>query len=471
MGIQTYSEARAYLEELIKPIPYKKVEDTLTSYNPLDRMRTLLALFNNPEKKFTSVQVSGTSGKGSTAYLLSHMLTAAGYKTGFTLSPHLLSITERFQINEQNIPEKVFISLVNELVPVVMKMKKMEVGEPTYFEALMALTFLHFAHEQVDIAVIEVGLEGRFDGTNTLDPLVFILTNISLDHVEFLGDTEEKIAREAIGAVEGKVQTSSLKLLEKNVPVVITGVTQPSVQQIVRDVCDNETLRVRMLGHEFLYRVKKVTDGEVIFDFRSDEVHMDDLSLSLTGEYQASNATLALEAVCALKEYGFSVSDEIVRNALKTAHFSGRFEKNNYTLNANTYTLILDGAHNPAKIDAFVRSLQKIYPQEKYIVIFGCKKHKDITQMLTILAPVVDTLIVTRYYTTTDAAKNSSMTVSDVLSQVAETEVFNHVLSAETIHDAFVIATETCKQNNMKIIVTGSLYLVGEMKQELIEQV
>jgi dihydrofolate synthase/folylpolyglutamate synthase len=328
MGIKTYLEARAYLEELIKPIPYKKVEDTLTSYNPLDRMRTLLALFNNPEKKFTSVQVSGTSGKGSTAYLLSHMLTAAGYKTGFTLSPHLLNITERFQINEQNIPEKVFISLVNELVPVVMKMKKMEVGEPTYFEALMALTFLYFAHEQVDIAVIEVGLEGRYDGTNTLDPLVFILTNISLDHIEYLGDTEGKIAREAMGAIESKkLEERSQKREVTKTPIVITGVEQKDVRQIVKDVCDKQQVPLLLFGKQFSSQIKQVTDEGVVFEYDREDFYLHDLFVSLVGEYQAINATLALEAVFALKQFGFTVTEETIRESLKTAHFPGRFER------------------------------------------------------------------------------------------------------------------------------------------------
>ena len=489
--ITTYLEAREYLESLIKPIPYRNSDTDAPLYDPLERMRVLLSLLGNPEREFKSIQVSGTSGKGSTAYLISHLLTAAGYKTGFTLSPHLMRITERFQINEKQILEDDLLSLINKLVPIVAKMKDMEVGEPTYFEALMSLTFLYFAREKVDIAVVEVGLEGRYDGTNTLNPLLFVLTNVSLDHVEFLGDTNVKIASEAMGAIENKNYESRIMNNGKALPTVITGVEQKDVQQVVREVCAREELPLRMLGYDFWCDIQEVSERGVLFDYQPKDFCMHELFVSLTGEYQAPNATLALEAVCGLQQFGFTVTEETIREALKTAHFPGRFEKilisHSHVIARNeaihslqdrhvastprddSVEIILDGAHNPAKMEAFVTSLQKIYPDEKYIVIFACKKDKDITEIIKKLSSVVDTLIVTQYHVNTEAAKNSSMAVSDVLQQVEKAHIGSKVLSAENIQEAFRKALEIA-DNQRKIVITGSLYLVGEMKTYLTEQ-
>jgi dihydrofolate synthase/folylpolyglutamate synthase len=458
--ITTYQEAKEYLESLIKPIPYKNLDKDLSSYDPLDRMRTLLSLLDNPEKKFKSIQVSGTSGKGSTAYLLSHLLTTAGYKTGFTLSPHLLSITERFQINEQPISEESFISLINEVVPVVSTMKEMTVGEPTYFEALMSLVFLCFAREKVDIAVVEVGLEGRYDGTNTLDPLLFILTNISLDHTEFLGDTEDKIAMEATAAI-------------KEGQVVISGVTQKNIQEVVEKVCDEKHAVLRLYNKHFWVEVKEVREEGVLFDYHPREFCLHELFMSLVGEYQAMNAVLALEAAFALKEFGFIVPKERMYEALKTAQFSGRFEKvtpNPHDPSLFSPAVFLDGAHNPAKMEAFVHSFQKIYPDETCIVIFACKQHKDISQMVKHLASITDTLIVTQYFTTTDASKNSSMSVADVRSQVEQLSPVAPVLPADTIGEAIQAARVLATKQKKNIVITGSLYLVGEAKHYLNEQ-
>lgn len=454
--ISTYADARAYLEELIKPIPYAK-KGTPTTHDPLDRMRTLLRLLDNPQNKFRSIQVSGTSGKGSTTYLISHLLTAAGYKTGLTLSPHLLCINERFQINETMISDTYLISLVNELVPVVSQMKELEVGEPTYFEALMSLAFLYFARENVDIAVVEVGLEGRYDGTNTLNPLLFVLTNISLDHVEYLGDTVEKIAKEAVSAIKPGIH-------------VISGVTQPSVVEILLNECVQKKAACQLLARDVTYTQTAINDGGSNIYYQAGEKRYADLHISLRGEYQGENTALALTAVLSLKEHGFVISETQIRESLQTAAFAGRLDNRQLVIDGTPIEIILDGAHNPAKMKALVQSLLHIYPNDTYISIFACKQHKDIAEMSTQLSIVAHTIIATTFTMTTDAAKNASMSVLSVEEQLKKHHPECTIIPAATLTDALQLATKLSRQTGKKILVTGSLYLVGETLQLLNER-
>lgn len=185
----------------------------LKHHDPLERTRALLDLLGNPQNKFPSVLIGGTAGKGSTAYLISHILTTAGYKTGLTISPHLQKINERIQINNQQISDEKFVKLLNFVIPAIEDMKGISVGlanpdlapqgAPSYFEILIAMAFLYFAQNKVDIAVVEVGMGGEFDATNTLYPLVAVLTNVSLDHTNVLGGTVQKIARTKVGIIKG----------------------------------------------------------------------------------------------------------------------------------------------------------------------------------------------------------------------------------------------------------------------------
>ena len=189
--ILSFQQANKYLEALI-PKEFKSKEAL-----KLERISLLLKLLGDPQNKFKSIHVGGTSGKGSTAYFLSQILVGQGYKTGLHVSPHLQTIRERMQIDGKLISEEEFVKLVNEIKPLVDKVEKdLDLGKPTYFETTVALTFDYFAKHSIDIAVIEVGLGGKLDATNVIYPLISIITNVDLDHVEFLGNTVEKIAKD-----------------------------------------------------------------------------------------------------------------------------------------------------------------------------------------------------------------------------------------------------------------------------------
>src|SRR3990167_1708971 len=207
MQIKSYEAAVKYLESFIGKVVFNIDPKSIKLHPPLDRMRVLLPLLGNPQNKFKSILVGGTSGKGSTAYLISHILTTAGYKTGLTISPHLQRVNERLQINGKKISDKKFVELLVSMIRIIELMKSMKVGEPSYFEILIAMAFLYFVQEKVDIAVVEVGMGGEFDATNTLYPLIAVLTNVSLDHTNVLGNTVEKIARTKVGIVKGSVHS------------------------------------------------------------------------------------------------------------------------------------------------------------------------------------------------------------------------------------------------------------------------
>jgi dihydrofolate synthase/folylpolyglutamate synthase len=460
--ITTYKQALDYLDSFISPIPFDKVRiDRYEKKDPLDRMRKLLTLLDNPQKKFKSVLIGGTSGKGSTSYLISRMLTTAGYKTGYTLSPHLEKINERIQLNDQEISDDEFVHLLNEVSPAVEKMKQSEVEVPSHFEILIAMAFLYFAKQQVDIAIVEVGLGGEFDATNTLEPLVSVLTNVSLDHTAILGNTVEKIAKTKAGII---------KNYELGKPVVVTGVSQPSVIKIVEEKCRETGAKLYRLGKESKYKIKEEAENGIVFDFYSSNEEAFDLTqieLSLLGDFQVENAALAIETVVQLKQFGFSINEEQIRKALKSAFVPGRMELRKFIIHNSKFRILLDGAHNPAKMDAFVNSLNKIFPDKRKIFVVSFKEDKDISDMLTIILNCADALILTQFNAQTYVSRQGAMDVSSIKNTVLSIKKNDvQIIMEKEPEKALKKAIELTDQDSI-IIVTGSLYFVGEVRQLL----
>jgi dihydrofolate synthase/folylpolyglutamate synthase len=453
MKVTSLQEAQAYLESYIRPSVFERVQEDSHLKDPLDRMRVLLRLLGNPEKKFKSVQVSGTSGKGSTTYLLANILGKAGYKTGFASSPHLQNINERMQINMRKISNDTLVSLVNELIPAIDSLKKLPEGEPSYFELLTALAFMYFAHEKVDIAIIEVGLEGKYDATNVLDPLVVILTNISKDHTDMLGNTEHEIAKEAFSIIR--------KNEKGEVPVVITGVKQEELQRVLREKVDSFGAILKIVGKDFAYTIQERTKSGIMFTFSEGKKYFSSLEVRLRGEYQVENASLALAACNELKNFGFTITEAAIREGLTTAFFPGRFE----VITNGDQTIILDGAHNEAKMSAFLHALQAYYPKEEKVFIVGFKKNKDTGSMIKELFAIDGAdFIFTEFSKSGDYLRSNSMSLADLRSQIESVNPREEVKYLENVPNAFI---EAQKRGKKLIIVTGSLYLVGEMREHL----
>lgn len=449
MKIDTYNNARKYLETLIKPSIFEVItDDNIKKIDPLDRMRTLLSLLGNPEEKFISIQVSGTSGKGSTAYYISLMATKLGYKTGLSISPHLQRLNERVQINNIQIDDEALILLVNEIKYSIDKMKKMIVGEPSYFEALMAIGFLYFAREKVELVIIEVGLEGKYDASNLLTPIIGVLTNIDLDHVEYLGNTVEKIAKEASSMI-------------KNKEIIVSGVRQESVIKIVSKIARKNNAVFNLLGKDFYFERKKDSYGKLVFSYFGKRKILN-IYLSMFGDYQIENATLAIRTIEILGDFGFIISDEAIRDALSSAYFPGRFEIIENNLSITKSTIILDGAHNQAKMMAFITQLHFLYPNKKKIFIVAFKKNKDIDRMVQEIIDEADIIIATKFSISTTYMA-FAMEAKDVAEIIRNKNSDINLLIKSSATLSLKKAIDIAKVEDL-IIVTGSLYLVGEVK-------
>jgi len=450
MKISSYPQAKEYLESFIRPILFQKITivDGEES-DPLDRFRKLLSLLNNPHKKFKAIHVSGTSGKGSTSYLISQVLILSGYKTGLSISPHLERITERMQINGREISEKDFIELVNRVSAAADEMKRLPIGEPSYFELLLAITFLYFTKEKVDIAVVEVGIEGKYDATLVIDPLVTVLTNISLDHTHILGNSVESITREAVS------------IIRQGVPV-ICGVKEKQLKKIIRQKSEDLSAYVHFLDETVqITNASSSKDGSV-FSFESDSLEMKNIRLSLVGKYQIENAACVLKACEILRQKGMNISTDGVRDALGYADFSGRFEK--VKLPELTHPFILDGAHNPAKLDAFLYSLEMLYPKEKKIFLVAFKKDKDTRKLLEKILPFAHLVIVTEFHQTTDLSMRAATRIEDIQNQILSLKNSDKIIFIRSSSSALDKAKELNRELDAYVIVTGSLYLVGEIR-------
>ena len=439
-----YKKLQRYLETFLPPANKRYPRE----YGLL-RMKEWLRVLGNPHTKYKTVHIVGTSGKGSTATILSHILTTAGYKTGLTISPHLQSMTERIQINGEPIELPVLESLVAGRKTPLQQMKEGPYGLPSYYEVLLGLAFLQFAKEKVGVAVVEAGLGGSFDGTNVIHPVAGIITTIGLDHTDILGDTIEKIAKDKTGIIKRKMD-------------VIVGADQPSVQDIAMIAAEAAGDQCLRIGKEFSYNVTEATFRGSSFDLTLKGKTISNLFVSLAGEHQVHNASLA--AVCALRleNKGFSVGERVIRRALKTVFVPGRFE-----LVEQFPKVVIDGAHNPDKIKALLDSL-KLFTTKRWYVVFAAKKDKNVKDMLALLYPRSSFIIATEFSQTTDVGKSMAMPVEEIR------DIGRSLRSRQTRAKAktFMIkdpleAVRRAKEaagSEGSVLVTGSLYLVGELR-------
>ncbi|MEX0617080.1 MAG: folylpolyglutamate synthase/dihydrofolate synthase family protein [Candidatus Woykebacteria bacterium] len=434
-----FEQANEYLETLI-PKEYKPTEAL-----KLERITYLLKLLGKPHQKFKSIHVGGTSGKGSVCYYLSQILTAQGYKTGLHISPHLQTIRERMQINGELISEKEFVNLVNKIKPLVEETEKnLSFDKPSYFEATVAIAFDYFAKANVDIAVVEVGLGGKLDATNVIHPLISIITNVGLDHTEILGHTVEKIARDKSG------------IIKKNVPV-ISGAQQLAVKKVIAKKSLENSSKIFFINEKFGYKIREISFSGTKFDFRWFD-RVTSHQLSTPASYQVENASLALGAVNLLAEHGFKIKEEKLYKSLANAKVPGRFE-----IAQKKLQIILDGAHNPVKAKALINSLTSLIPNQKFVFIVAFKKDKDIEKMLKILKPHAKAFVITEFTMTTDMGQHFAARAEEVVKIFKSLKFSGKVLIEKNSKNTLKKAKQIADLGDA-IIATGSLYLVGELR-------
>lgn len=439
MAIETFDQALEFLDALVPTgnKPYEKPS--------LARMERFLELLGNPHRAYPTIHTGGTAGKTSTSYFAAAILEKAGYKTGLHISPHLEDVRERAQINQHLMPEITLITLINHITPIMHQVEQEGQGKVSYFEALLAIAFLYFQQEKVDIAVIEVGLGGTFDGTNVITPEVAVLTNVGLDHTEILGDTIEKIAQDKAG------------IFKKGVPV-ITGVTQPSIIKIVEDKVKLLGSAVSRLHNEITYEIKEQTVEGTVFTLHLPNKSYLDLKLKALGKHQVQNASLAIAAVSCLDNKRFLISDNAICQALAETTIPGRFEQ--IQLQATSYKLqvILDGAHNQVKIEVLVNLLKQLYPRKRFRFIFAVKKDKDRTTMIETLSEIAEKFYFTQFNRVLDMGRSLSVDPGELADLTPQpSEIF------ETAQSALETALAESRNSDM-ICVTGSLYLVGQVR-------
>jgi dihydrofolate synthase / folylpolyglutamate synthase len=394
-----------------------------------ERTRAILDQLGNPERGLRGALIAGTNGKGSTAACLASILRAAGRNVGFMPKPHLISYTERIQVNAVPITEQDFVRTLEELKP-ALDTVEMEMGQATEFEMLTAMAIAYLA-PRIDRLVCEVGLGGRLDATNALDLGLAMITNVDLDHQKYLGDTIEQIAHEKAAIIKPGNQ-------------VITG-CEGIALEVVEEHARKAGSSVWRLGREI--RVASTSKG---WDGYSLEVTVDgreysNLRLPLVGDYQPANAALAVAAAVALGD----ATDDSVRRGLASTVWPGRLQ-----LVANRPRVILDGGHNPAAMTKSGVALRRLIGKERLVAVFAMLSERDPNQLLAALRKMEPDAVV---FTEPRSAAGHAIPAE----QLAGTYGFG----AEAVNPASA-ALERAQElagSDGNVLVCGSLYLVGEI--------
>jgi dihydrofolate synthase/folylpolyglutamate synthase len=398
----------------------------------LEGISRLLRELKNPHRKFASIHVAGTNGKGSTASMLAAMLTAAGYKTGLYTSPHLVNFEERIRIGGKLIPRKAVAELISRL------RRSIEKNRPTFFEATTAMAFAYFAEQKVDIAVIETGLGGRLDSTNVLRPLISVITNIALEHTEILGDSIEEIAFEKGGIVK------------RGVPCV-TGISDTRALAVLKKICSQNHAPL-VLGTRYHARVRKSTLAGTSVDLALEKSSYKNLQLSLAGKYQIANLGVALATVQTLNSTSqFAVGEDAIRAGLsgiqQLTGLSGRL-----AVIRERPLIVADVAHNSDAMRNLCDTWKRL-SKGKPIVVFGVVKDKDYSSMVHALARVADQAVAVA------AHSPRSRPASDVAAAFEKERCPTR--AALSVKEGMNLAIQLAG-NEGTILVTGSHYVVGE---------
>lgn len=445
----TFHQAFHQLSRLADPM-IKRI------YLRLERIQSLLRYLENPEKKFPSILIGGTSGKGSTVACLSALLQASGLKVGSTYSPHVLSVRERIQINGKWISEHDFARLfskVQKFHPVVARDLPL-LGVPTYFESITAMAFDYFSLKNVDLAVVEVGLGGKLDATNVLNPSVVILSNVEKDHTKILGNSFRKIAIEKSGIIRPHAS-------------VISAIKRKTASAVVKQECDKFNAPLFLYGRDFYSDSIKTDSSGITFTFHGFGKTIKDIRCSLRGSVQAENASCALAACFILQKSLKLPSPALFVGGLKTVDIPGRSE-----LLSVRPKVVLDGAHNPHKINHCMKGVFESFSFRKLIILFAVKQQKDMTSMLRMLLSRASIFIATEF------GEESLHGDIPIPSRKAEEIVKKSRLILKTLSQnpkvfcepdpeaALKLAKEYAKKNDL-ILVTGSFYLVSALHPQM----
>jgi len=441
----TYPETIRYLESFVnyEKIPVYPYKQSLK----LERVKGFLNTLNNPQDTLRSLHVAGTKGKGSTCVFVTYILRQAGYKVGLYTSPHLSDFRERIRILkpkqrahpggdfEGMIARSELSGLVSRIKPFIKDYNRnSKCGPLSFFEVYTTLAFLYFKQKKVDFAVLETGLGGRLDATNTANALVCAITPISYEHTQKLGNTLREIAGEKAGIIKGERQ-----------PIVISAPQENEAAKVIRDRCKLTGARLFELGRDIKYRRKKTG-----FVLKGILKNYPDLKVNLPGEHQLINASLAVGMIEALSFYGFNISKDSVSRGLNNTVWPGRCE----VISRNPL-VVLDGAQNAASSRVLKKTIRESFKYKKLILVLGISKDKDIKGICNQLGDLADVVILTQ-------ADNPRAALACDLARYFPA---GKAYLTASVSQAKKLASKTAGKDDL-ILVCGSLFVVGEYRNE-----
>ena len=418
-----YEEAMEYIE----------VCNTLGSILGLESMERLMEALQNPQKELTFIHVAGTNGKGSVSSFIANVLKNAGYRVGRYISPTIFTYRERFQINDKMISKKELGELMEQLKEACDQVVADGHPHPTSFEIETALSFLYFVKKECDVVVLETGMGGRLDATNIIpSPKLCVLTSISMDHMQFLGDSLTEIATEKCGIIKDRTMVISTKQAGE-------------VSEVIKKTC---VLKDAVLIESEPQKATKVKQSLEKQSFSYDGLKYE---ISLSGSYQIENAVLAVEVVKWLSQNGYEkITDQKIAKGLQTTVWKGRF-----SVIARKPYFIVDGAHNVAAAEKLAESIRFYFTNRKIVYIMGMFRDKEYEKVIRITAPLATQII-------TVAAPGNPRALPALDLAVAVREVNPHVTNADSLEEA-VEMSYLFADKDAVIIAFGSLAFLGQL--------
>lgn len=395
----------------------------------LDNIRSLLAKLGNPQLRFPVVHIAGSNGKGSVAAIVTAILRSAGYRTALYTSPHLNDFRERIRIDGALVSKEAVIRAAE---------KVREVYDPektTFFEFTTAVAFLCIAEERPDIAIVEVGLGGRLDATNTVNPLVTVITDISREHEDYLGKGIESVAREKAGVIK------------VGVPVV-SGAVRKAARKVIRETAVSRDAPLLEFGRDFT----AVPSADRSFTFHGPGRYLENLNSALAGSHQVKNAALAVAVIEELNRRGFTVGEDAIRRGTAAARFPGRFEQV-----AEKPDVIIDAAHTPESIRLLKSTFTKLYPGVRPLVITGMLAEKNWREMAKILATMADRVMCV------PPQGNRALDPAMLADEFARHGISARI--APTVEEGFRDVMEIAEPGDV-VLAVGSLYMIGPVRRE-----
>ncbi|WP_170839886.1 bifunctional folylpolyglutamate synthase/dihydrofolate synthase [Lihuaxuella thermophila] len=414
----------------------------------LERMEWVLGRLGHPERRCKFIHIAGTNGKGSTAAMISSVLIEAGYPTGMFISPYVTEWNERIQFDGEPISEASFVHWANHLRPFAEEMNQLEIGAPTWFEFMTLLAICYFAYEASPWFIVwETGLGGRLDSTNVVYPLVSVITHVGFDHKDMLGDTLAEIAKEKAG------------IIKPGVPVVC-GSEEEEALRVIAEEARQKKCNLYVLHKDYQIELVHSDSERQTFHFANAYRRLLNLEIPLAGEHQLRNAGTALMTLDILRQnYATVMEDEQIGQGLKRVNWPGRMEKV-----SDQPLIVLDGGHNPDGIRALVSSVRQLYTYERLILMVAVMKDKDVKEMLKPLLSVCDMVITTQVQD-----QPRSFSADELADEIKGMDPGVPVLAAPTAEEGLSLMKKQATDKDL-LLITGSLYLISEIRPLLIQK-